>query len=102
MQTKHPLRFLECEFGSNSIPKASSRGEGCSSLIYSNLAFIFSRYGTWAFPNNNKTSYLNISVAQSLRLWSVSIFKFQMCNMIQVKTYRGPDITKNELQAENA
>ena len=33
------LDFLECEFRPNSTSKASLRGEGCPSLIYSTLFF---------------------------------------------------------------
>jgi len=48
------LRFLECEFRSNSTSKASSRSESCSSLIYSNLtlSLIDVRLGFFPILNN--------------------------------------------------
>jgi len=48
------LRFLECEFESNSTPKASSRGEGCPSLIYSNLALFIADARLGFFPIHTK------------------------------------------------
>jgi len=44
------LRFLECEFRPNSIPKASSRGEDCPSLIYSNLSLGNRFFSSAAWP----------------------------------------------------
>jgi len=53
-------RVLECEFRPNSNPKASSRNEGCFSLIYYYLTFFLVDVRVEFFSNRERVRMLDI------------------------------------------
>lgn len=58
------LGFIECEFRLNSTPNASSRGEGCPLLIYSDLTLFLADVGLDFF--SIQTSRSDIAVENEI------------------------------------
>ena len=98
--------ILEYGFGSNSTAKTSSRGEGCPSLKYSNLALFLADVGLGFFlilpnstrlPISNRSSQVcltkeflsdGLSKSRLMLLVYVAIYQYRMiCDTIHMIRY---------------